>query len=268
MAWQPGSNNGLSGFDLAQGSIPGAFPFNQLGYADSIDSADVPLTVGCGFEQGMGDIYTYSTTADIDTVSSNNAASTQLLVITGLDADFKWTIQTATLNGQNKVTLTTPLIRLIRLLNLSATSLGASDLVFGYVDGAITAGVPDDPATVRNMICGQDNISQTAIFTTPSDRTTWFLSSPANVGSAAGGTVKSVDLELKIRLNSDITGIGSFFLAAQITLTTEGTGSVSLKSDVPAIIPPKTDIEWQCVTASANNTRVNCGIFLFLQPTK
>ena len=78
---------------------------------------------------------TYVSSNIIDTISSNNSSDTQEVVIEGhtiSGSDLTFSSQTATLNGQNKVTLSTPLARATRVYNNGSADLLGS--VFVYED--------------------------------------------------------------------------------------------------------------------------------------
>lgn len=106
---------------------------------------------------------TYVSTNIIDTVSSSNAADTQEIVIEGHTVDstgFTFVSQTVTLNGQNKVTLSTPLARATRAYNNDSVNLQGA--VYVYEDGTISGGVPTTGSSVHLIIPLGDNQSQKA----------------------------------------------------------------------------------------------------------
>lgn len=90
------------------------------------------------------------TTNAIDTVSSSSTSDTGTVVIEGhtiSGSDLTFVVQTATLNGRNKVVLTTPLARATRIKNT-----GAADFVgdiYVYEDDTISAGVPTTSTKVH-----------------------------------------------------------------------------------------------------------------------
>jgi len=97
---------------------------------------------------------TYVSTNIIDTVSSSDGSDAVDVTIEGHtidgEGDFTFVTQTATLDGQNKVVLGTPLARMTRIFNDSGTELAGA--VYGYQDSAITSGVPDNGALVHCVI--------------------------------------------------------------------------------------------------------------------
>ena len=94
----------------------------------------------------LGGHEVYQAGNTIDTVSSSSALDTGSVTIEGHtvdgNGDFTFVVQSATLDGQNKVTLTTPLARASRLYNTGSTDFNGS--VYVYRDTSITSGTPDD----------------------------------------------------------------------------------------------------------------------------
>lgn len=120
--------------------------------------------VGSTFETiwQRGGNETYVTSNLIDTISSSDAGDTQSVVIEGHTISnglLTFSTQTATLNGQNKVTLTTPLARMTRLYNNGTTDFAG--IIYGYEDSTISAGVPSDASKVHIQV-SQGNQSEKA----------------------------------------------------------------------------------------------------------
>ena len=97
---------------------------------------------------------TYVSTNIIDTISSSDAADTQTVEIeyhtvtgSGASQQFTFGVQEATLNGQNKVTLTTPCARVSRVRNEDNTAFAGD--IYVYEDTAITGGVPSDATKIH-----------------------------------------------------------------------------------------------------------------------
>lgn len=250
----------LSGFDLAIGDIPGAFQFATFGFADNVDTTDPPVDVWNGFQIDGLTVFTLSTTADIDTISSSNALDTQLITIFGLDSNREWSIQVAQLNGQNKVTLDTPLVRINRVININGTDIAG--VVRVYVDGPITAGVPDVLSTIRGYINQGDNISEQALFSTPSNFRTQLLNTFTNVGKASQGAGEILaDIETRFKPLNSVS-----ILSGHFTISTQGSGIIRFESPVPVPLLASADIFWRVTDVSANGTRINCGFNFELYP--
>lgn len=120
--------------------------------------------VGSSFEtvwQTGGD-ETYATTNAIDTISSSNSGDTQAVRIEGHAIDngeLTFVVQSATLNGQNKVVLSTPLARITRLYNNGTTDFAGT--IYGYEDDTVTAGVPQTTSKIH-MTVTEGNQSEKA----------------------------------------------------------------------------------------------------------
>ena len=118
---------------------------------------------------------TYVSTNIIDTVSSSSGSDTQEVTIEGHTISggvFTFVTQNATLNGQSKVVLSTPLARCTRMYNNGSTDLVGS--VYCYEDTAIVAGVPTDGTKVHCMIDAGLNNSEKAS-TTVSNTDYWVV---------------------------------------------------------------------------------------------
>ena len=198
---------------------------------------------------------TYVTTNAIDTVSSSDAGDDQVLAIeghtvsgTGADQEFTFVTQTATLNGQTKVTLGTPLARVSRLVN---DGIGSWDgTIYVYEDGAITAGVPDDATTIHLTVLAADQQSEKAAITLSNVdyglMTGWYAGANRNASA-------NVDLQLQVRKPG-----GPFRPQSEMNVRT-GAGPFNAYQFRPFLIVPRNyDVRVVC-TSSANNTTVTAG---------
>lgn len=164
--------DGGLGLALAKGDIPGHTHINKFGKAGDIDIADGFVDVWDGAGEANADkSYTYSSTADIDSLSSSNAGDTQDIEVQGLDTNYDLVTQTITLSGQTRVALTTDLVRVFRMENVGSSDIAGS--VYCYVNGAITAGVPDTSADIRAIIQGSFNQTLMALYTVPNGKTAY-----------------------------------------------------------------------------------------------
>lgn len=120
---------------------------HKYGRFDSVGTSLVDINFG-GYE------LVHSATNSIDTMSSSSGSDTQVITIEGMTisgGDYTFRSQTATLDGQNKVTLTTPLAVVTRIRSQTSATPTVGN-VFVYEDGAITGGIPDDTATIGNVM--------------------------------------------------------------------------------------------------------------------
>lgn len=110
---------------------------------------------------------TYATTNAITHVSLSNAGDTQDVRIEYHTVDgsgnFTFGVQTATLNGQTKVELTTPCARVSRVENQGTTD-NAGD-IYVFEDDTLTSGVPDTDSKVHMIVPSGENQSLKAATT-------------------------------------------------------------------------------------------------------
>lgn len=234
-------------YNIALGGVPNWSLIHKFGDNPDVDDP--------GIEDiwNFGGSYTYSTTADIDTISSSNAGDGQVVQVQGLDGDYNLVVQNATLNGQTKVTLATPLLRVFRLKNLGATDNAGN--IYVYVDGDITAGEPDTDADVRAYCAIGDNQTLMAIFTIPAGRqglmTSWYAALSRRSATAATITMRR-------------RSVGGVFQVKEIVaINSTGTGYFKREYEVPELISEKTDIVIQA-EVSADNTGVSAGFDIVL----
>lgn len=160
-----------SGLEISLGNVSGRSLVHKFGAAPDFDAADGEVTVWDGAEDGTSwelMNYVYSTSADIDSISSSDAGDSQTIEIQGLGATTNLVIQTATLNGQTRVALSTNLYRVFRVKNQNSTDF--SGHVFVYTNNSLTAGVPDDNNSIRAVVQPENNQTEMAIYTVPAGK--------------------------------------------------------------------------------------------------
>jgi len=216
------------------------YPFEILGGLGYIPNTEQEFKFGynpdlaAGTEEDVWDFggtYTFSTTADIDTISSSSAGDTQNVLVSGLDANYDLLTVPATLNGQNKVTLSTSFLRVWRVMNVSSTDFAGS--IYVYVNGAITAGIPDVDNTIRAYVENGNNQTLMMIYTIPRGYT---------------GIIRRLFLSLGGRKTGFITvkywarPFGMVFQIKGITdLAAAGTSTIQSRFQNALTFPAKTD---------------------------
>jgi len=232
------------------GKIEGVEPVSKFGENPDIDTGSAPADMW-----SYGGLYTFSDTNDSDTISSSNTGDTGIeITITGLDIDYNEVTQTATLNGQNKVTLTTPLLRCYRAYNSNGTPLQGD--VYIYVDSAITNGVPDVDNTVRAKIDVGAEQTLMMIYTVPAGKTLVYTEGYIALSrQAATNTVVSLMARLKDKV---------FRVKRRVALNSQGTGTWRAVYSVARLAPEKTDIVFRIDSVTSNNTGVSGGFEGFL----
>jgi len=232
-----------SGLSIAIGNVTKTTFIHKFGAAPNFDTGDGVVAVWDGADDANIDqmVYQYSSTDDIDSISSSNAGDTQDIEILGLDVNFDVVTQTRTLSGQTRVALSTDLLRVFRMKNVGTTDNAGH--VYCYVNGAITAGVPDTPADVRAVIQPGNNQTLMAIYTIPDGKTgymrDWF--------AALGGASRSANYTIELRARPT----GQVFQLKHLSAIAEE-GSSTIKHDYvePEVFAARTDIEMRVSIAT------------------
>lgn len=240
--------------EIAQGNKSGFSSIHKFGEAIDIDTADNFVDVWDGVDAtlGTGKIgsYTYSTSADIDSLSSSNDSDTEPIEVHGLDTDFNLVVQTITLTGQTRVALTTALVRVHRMINVGSTGL-AGDL-YCYVNGSITLGVPQTAADVRAIIKSGNEQTQMALYTIPNGKTGYLLRWNASISMRQN---QLSDIQMRVRPNGQV-----FQLKHNGSLLPTGASHQIHSNVVPIPYAAKTDIAFRADTSADNGS-----VFIFFE---
>lgn len=227
------------GLEISKGNVCRHSHIHKFGQAKDIDIADGFVDVWDGVDgtlsTGKISSYTFSTSADIDTISSSNATDDQDVEVQGLDANWNLIVQTKALDGRNKVTLDTPLIRVFRMKNEGTTDIEGE--MYCYVDGNITAGVPDTAGDVRAIINNGNNQTLMSIYTIPNGKTGYLYNWYASISEKKD---QISDVKLSFRKNG-----GVFQLKHSSVSLTAATSYIQHGYAIPEMIPGKTDIKMQ-----------------------
>lgn len=222
---------------IAKGDVTGHSFVHKFGNAPDFDTADGEVTIWDGAQDATAwelMRYVYSTTADIDSLSSSSASDTQEITIQGLDINYQLVSQTITLNGQTRVALTTNLIRVFRAYNYNSSDLVGH--VFVYVNGTLTGGVPNTNADIRVIVDPDNQQTEMVVYTVPAGKTAYMRS--WYMATAGGNKASNYLFKIKTRL------FGKVF-------RTQHTSAMDSLSPVPyqhiytepSVYPEKTDIE-------------------------
>ena len=168
--------------EVAKGNILGHTMINKFGENPDIDTATDPEDMW-----DAGGTYPFSTSADIDQLSSSDDGDTQEITIIGLDENWEEVTQTKTLTGQTPVTLDTPLIRVYRAWN-NGTSDFAGDIYLTTNGAALTLGVPDVASAIRMQVRNGNNQSLMCVYTVPAGKTAFVLTAVAAFTKGARST--------------------------------------------------------------------------------
>jgi len=219
-------------FEVARGVIKGHTPINIIGHDDAIGTT--LATIG----NEIGSLQTYSTAADIDSISSSDAGDTHDITIEGLDINYNAVAaQTVTLNGQNRVAIPISLLRITKIYNATGTeTLGA---IWVYVDTALTAGKPTDLTKIRSSIhrtagsagpSVSNEIDSNSVYTIPAGKTGYVVFGKMTVSDA-----KAIELTFWSRSSG-----GVFFMVHHIDVKNN---NYDYFFKLPGKILEKSDIE-------------------------
>ncbi len=193
------------------------------------------------------------TTNTIDTLSSSNAADTQVIRVEGIelqsDGSTSFVVQFITLNGQNKVSLDRPLMRATRARN--ADILETLGDVYVYRDTAITGGIPDDLSFAHVKLEQTDQTSLKASLAIASGA--YLALTSLNVGVGRQGAA-AVDFRLKA------AKFGNPLVTRDLLTVSNNLNEKTLRFEPFEIFEPDTDIILTAQTTS-NNTPVSAVLF-------
>ncbi len=148
----------------------------KFGRNQNVGSDATGYTIWYTGQDQAHETYVAAGTNSIDTISSSDGGDTQAVVIEGhtsdADGNLTFVVQSATLEGQGKVVLSTPLNRMTRLYNNGATDFAGE--VYGYEDTAIVGGKPTDTTKIHITVPVNHNQSEKAS-TSISQRDYWVV---------------------------------------------------------------------------------------------
>lgn len=214
---------------------------NKFGRNTNLSTTEETVWVRGGTE-------TYASSNAIDTVSSSNAGDTQSIVVEGhtiSGSDLTFVVQSATLNGQNKVVLTTPLARATRLYNNGSTSFAGT--IYGYEDDTITAGVPNTSAKIHIQTSGTINQSLKCA-TALSSVDYWIITQM--IVSVNKAQSRAVDFRLQIRQ------AGKVFRTVALLSGHSNSGTNVIDFNPALIAPKNSDVRVNAVS-SGSSTEVS-----------
>lgn len=193
---------------------------------------------------------TYLSSNLIDSISSADGGDSQEIQIEGHTLDnnghFKAVAQTATLDGQNRVALTTAMARVARAVNRGSTDLTGP--VYVFENDTLTGGVPNTETKVHMMIAAGRNQSQKAALTFSNNEHGLITSFSAGV--LRTGAAVSVDVQLQVR---EFNGV--FREQFPIPVRSDGQPFRPHELRPFLVIPKNSDVRVTCIS-SANDVSV------------
>lgn len=193
-----------------------------------------------------GGVETLPTTNAIDTISSSNSGDSQDVIVEGHTVDgsgnLTFVVQTATLNGQNKVTLGTPLARSTRIKNNDSDDFAGT--VYVYEDDTLTAGVPQTEAKIHLQTDGNSNQSLKCA-TSVSQFDYWIITA-LTLGVNRQQT-RNVDFELQVREKGKVFRVQS----PPVSLASQS-GGIHVPLHPYLIVKPNSDVRMMAVSSGAS----------------
>lgn len=237
---------------VAKGFVPGHSFIRKFAYSSVLPNgvlADI-------WDYPGVNLYTFSASDDINTISSGSALDVgNTIRIYGHDVNFNNVTQDAILNGQNKVTLSTPLVPLMRVHRMQNLGAQLNGDVYLYEDTAISGGIPSDATKVRAYI--DKTINGTLM---------------GNYTVANGYTAYALDIQSSIEAGSNVNTLfysygrpfgGSFIAQGKFTLNRPGQTVRDRTFVIPEPVPGKTDLKASAL-ADTVNTYASGGFTLLL----
>ena len=234
-----------SGLSIARGNVVGVSVIHKFGDAPDFDIGDGFVTVWDGANDGGIDQmqYVYSTTDDIDSIISSDAADTEPIEIMGLDLNGDEVTQTNTLTGQTRSALTTPLWRIFRMKNIGTANLVG--ITSAYVTNSPTSlGVVDDSSHVRAIINNGNNQTLMSLYTIPNGKTGYNRS--FFVGASGARKTSVHEIKLLARPYGQV-----FQLKHKSAINAQGTSHFNHVYPEPPVYLSRTDLEIRVNTDEA-----------------
>jgi len=219
--------------EIAKGNMPNASPLFVYAYNDDVDRNN-------NYE--LWDVkgnYTFSNTADINTVVSDDNSDNGLIIISGLDANYEQVEQFVQLAG------TTP-VQFLNLLRVSRIRI-ADKLNTGNITCYIDGGSPFTDADIRGRINAGFGKTHMGIYTVPRGYTAFINVLTARVRRRGSTGDISSTIHAEVRLPNS-----AFVKEMLLPMHTEG-GQQDIRSDNYIKIPEMSDIRIKVYNDSANN---------------
>lgn len=224
------------GLSVAQGKLTGVTFVHKFGNAPDFDAGDGSVHIWDGADDGGSDQmqYTFSSSTDINTISSSDDTDTQVIEVQGLDGEYNLVVQEKTLTGQTPATLDTSLRRVFRVKNMNSTNFAGTIYVTATTT-TFSTGVPDNLTKIRAQVANGNNQTLMAIYTIPNGKTGYM----SNFWAATAGASRSSNYV--IDLFARPFG-GVFQLKHRTALADAGTSHFMHPYEVPEKFSAKTDI--------------------------
>jgi hypothetical protein len=217
--------------EIAEGNVSGHSIYRKFGKIASIQTATPADCWEYGITPGA-EIYTWSTTEAIDSISSSDSGDTEEITITMLDIDYVEFTQTAILDGQNRVAIT-PGFRFNRAYNSNGSPFLGN--VYIYENTTLAGGVPIDVTAVRGYLSTTGQQTLQSMYTVPAGKTAYLYELKTSMGGRKAGITT---YEAYLRVEG-----GVFLIKDTHDLMATGTSYANDVFMAPRLFPPKTDFK-------------------------
>ena len=221
---------------VSMGLVDGTTHIHKYGVNDVVTTSTDPETIW-----DSGGVYPYdaNSTTNIKYISSDSLADTNITIqVQGLDIDGAAVTQTATANGTNVVTLTTPLWRVFRMKNTSAyTNAGT---LYCHTAAAPTAGDPDAADTRATIEVGHGQTFM-AVYTIPAGCVGFVAHIEAGIeltGASPAAAVQYANIHFSAREYGK-----TFLVKKTFTCISGGNTSFHARPEIPLRFPSLTDLQ-------------------------
>jgi hypothetical protein len=239
-----------NGLGIAKGDVSGTTFIHKFGATPDFDTGDGSVDIWDGADDSNINRmkYVYSTSADIDSVTSTDSGDTQDIEVQGLDGNYDLVTQTVTLTGSGYTALGSSLLRVFRMKNVNSTDNAGH--IYCYVSGATTGGVPNNGSDVRAVIQPENNQTLMALYTIPNGKTgymrDWFAS------TAGANKTSNYKIELRARPLNQV-----FQLKHLSSIEDGGTSYIQHNYQEPEKFSAKTDIVMRAEITESNITEAS-----------
>jgi len=212
---------------VAMGLVEGCSIVTKFAENPAIASA-VPADI---WDYPDEEIYTFSTGADIDSISSDDDTDTEEILILGLDVNYIKVVQIIALTGQTRKALDIPLMRVWRAYNSNGTLTSGN--VYIYEDTTLSGGAPVDTTKVRAYFAAAEQNTLMGIYTIPAGKTGFFNG-------------LTISISKKVAAIAEFTGRvrelgGVFRTISRFSVSSSGSSHVELAPTSHEPFPEKTD---------------------------
>lgn len=223
----------------------------KFGYNPNVGTDATRHTVWYTGKYDAHETYADQNVNPIDSISSSNASDTEVMSVEGhteTDGNKTFVVQTPTLDGQNRVALSTPLNRVTRIKHAQQSATNLAGEIYCYQNTTISSGKPVDTTKIHLTIPAGENQSQKC--STSLSSTDYWIVTKISAGYLEKSGTNFADVRLEKRPS------GGVFVPVSRGVTIS-TGREDDKKFAPyEIIAPNSDVRLTAL-ASATSQAIN-----------